>query len=456
MSKPPLGLLQRLRTLNKKNEPDRLAKTIAGYPTPEVVWCFGRIPVEEKVHIFSSIPPEEGVKIFQEMDLSQQVEILKLGRIPAIAKIIQRMDSDDLADVLGELDPVEKVAWMGTLPAQELSEAQSLLVYPSDTAGGLMAKEYISVPVHLTAGEVAARLQSLAKTYEQLKAAYVYVIDEKGILKGVLPMRDLVLTSRDTPISEVMVKEVTTILDSTPEVEVAQMFRDLDLMALPVVTTDGKLLGVITSDDVIDLVQELANEEMLKLSGVSVEETRGMPLGRVVKKRLSWLTINIFLNLTAASVIWLFEDTLSAVIALAFFLPIISDMSGCSGMQAVAVSVRDLALQKLLPRDYFQVLGKEAMVGVLNGLVLGTIVGLVAFFLKGIPMLGVVVALALWINTIIAVSIGGVVPLFVKYFKRDPAIASGPILTTVTDIMGFFILLSLATIWLPWLQTSAQ
>jgi len=236
--------------------------------------------------------------------------------------------------------------------------------------------------------------------------------------------------------------------------EVAELFRERNLLALPVTTPEGKLAGIITADDVMDVIQELANEELLKISGVSSDESREVSIWQTLRRRFWWLSANIVFNLISASVIAFYEDTLARVIALAFFLPIISDMSGNAGMQAIVVSIRDLALNRILPRDYFKVIRYEAIVGFMNGLALGIIIGLIALIMKGIPMLGVVVALSLWINTVISVVVGGSLPLFLKWLKFDPASASGPIVTTVTDMMGFFTMLSLATHWLPYLKPS--
>ena len=449
MSKPPLGLLMRMRAQLQKNDMERLRHHIEKADPYDVAWCVARFPLEDQVRSLTSVPPQKGAKIFQEMDLEKQSDILRLGRLPRLLKLVQEMDSDELADVLGNLEPIQKVEWLGSLPERELVEAESLLAYPPDTAGGLMAKEYVAVPSNLTTGEVASRLQTLASDYEKFKVTYVYVVDARENLVGVLSLRDLVLKPKSTPVTDILIEDVSTLPDTASKRDVAELFRTRNLMALPVVNAAGRLVGVITSDDVMDVIQELSEEDLLKLSGVSKEETRDSSVGKIIRRRLSWLTINVFLNITAASVIAFYEDTISAVIALAFFLPIISDMSGCSGMQAVAVSVRDLALQRIIVRDYWRVLSKELVVGLINGMVLGIIIGVVAYLLKGIVMLGVVVALALWINTILAVSFGGLIPLLVKYARFDPAIASGPILTTLTDIMGFFILLSLATYWLP-------
>jgi magnesium transporter len=176
-----------------------------------------------------------------------------------------------------------------------------------------------------------------------------------------------------------------------------------------------------------------------------------MPIAIRTQRRFSWLSINILLNILAASVIAYFEETLSAVIALAVFLPIVSDMSGCSGFQAVAVSMRELTLGIVTPRDVLRVRWKEVSVGLLNGIALGILIGMVAYLWKGIPALGLVVGVALCLNTIIAVSVGGTVPLLLKRFRADPAVAAGPVLTTITDICGFLLVLGLATLALPWL-----
>jgi magnesium transporter len=223
-------------------------------------------------------------------------------------------------------------------------------------------------------------------------------------------------------------------------------------MALPVVAPSGKLVGVVNQDTVLNVVERESGEDFLKFSGIARgEEFRDMPMLKRVWRRLSWLSINVFLNVIAASVIAIFEDTLRAVIAIVVFLPIISDMSGCSGNQAVAVSIRELALGKIDPRKIRWVIAKEVFVGLLNGLILGVQIGLIAAFWRGIPMLGVVVAMALWLNTILSVIVGGSIPLLLKRFGFDPAMASGPILTTITDMCGFLLVLSLATLFLPYL-----
>ncbi|MGB5334993.1 MAG: magnesium transporter, partial [Woeseiaceae bacterium] len=232
--------------------------------------------------------------------------------------------------------------------------------------------------------------------------------------------------------------------------ELEDFFDEHDFAAVPVVDNKMNLLGIVRRRAVLEALTERAESDQLKAAGiVGGDELRSMPVAIRSRRRLAWLSINIVLNMIAASVIAMYEDTLSAVIALAVFLPIVSDMSGCSGNQAVAVSMRELTLGAALPRDVWRVFRKEIVVGMINGAALGILLGVAAWAWKGNVMLGLVVGIALTLNTILAVSIGGTVPLILKRFELDPAVASGPILTTVTDMCCFFLVLSLASAVLP-------
>ncbi len=221
------------------------------------------------------------------------------------------------------------------------------------------------------------------------------------------------------------------------------------ILGLPVVDDAGKLVGTVSRSAVADALLERTESESLRRQGVIGDELRSMPLLLRSRRRLAWLSANIGLNVIAASVISHYQDTIAAVIAIAVFLPMVSDMSGCSGNQAVAVSLRELSLGLVKPVDALRVWAKEASVGVINGVVLGVLIAVVAWLWKGSPFLGLVIGLALALNTVIAVSIGGLVPLLLTRLKQDPAIASGPLLTTITDVAGFFLVLSLATLMMP-------
>ena len=272
------------------------------------------------------------------------------------------------------------------------------------------------------------------------------MVDGAGKLVGVLPLRELLLSDRATPLSWISIADPQRVLDTDGLEAVRQRFDSNSFLALPVVAGDGRLIGVVERSAVVSADAAEAEDLYRASQGiVGGEELRSMPLGLRSRRRLAWLSANIVLNIIAASVIAFHQDTLEAVIALAVFLPIISDMSGCSGNQAVAVTMRELTLGVTRPRDVARVLIKESSLGLINGVVLGALIGTVAYLWKGNLYLSGVVGAALAANTLIAVCIGGTVPLLLKALKTDPALASGPILTTVTDMCGFLIVLTLAS-----------
>jgi len=277
------------------------------------------------------------------------------------------------------------------------------------------------------------------------------VLNPRGRLVGVVSLRNLLLSLKATPLTEIMTAPITVSPDLRLE-ELGGFFETHPFMGAPVVDDDQRLLGVVSRTAIAEAALERADSDQLKVQGVVGDELRSMPVVFRARRRLAWLSINIVLNIIAVSVIALYEETLAAVIALAVFLPIVSDMSGCSGNQAVAVSLRELTLGTIKPVDALLVWTKEVGVGLINGLVLGLLLAVAACLWKGNPWLGVVVGGALATNTTIAVSLGGTVPLFLKRLGVDPAVASGPVLTTVTDMVGFFLVLSFAAMMMPLLQ----
>jgi magnesium transporter len=252
-----------------------------------------------------------------------------------------------------------------------------------------------------------------------------------------------------------MIEDPLKVRDTARLEQLERFFDRRPLFGVPAVDAEGVLMGVVRSADVEKAAEERSTRSFLKFMGiVGGEELRSLPLRIRCLRRLSWLTVNIVLNILAASVIAFNQDTISAVIALAVFLPIISDMSGCSGNQAVAVSLRELTLGVIKPFEFWRVFRKESAIGLINGIVLGILLGVVTIAWKGNVMLGAVVAIALAANTLIAVCFGGLIPLALRAIGQDPALASGPILTTITDMSGFFIVLKLASAVLPWLTTT--
>ena len=392
------------------------------------------LPAEIAAEVIDLLPEPQAVEAFEDLDAA------------VAADIIEEFPSDERADYIKALDRDDAEAILTNLDHEVAADIRRLAAYDEDSAGALMLTEYLAFPESASVRDVLADMESNAERYADFNIQYTYVIDERRRLRGVIPIRRLLLAPRTAQLSALMIPDPVRAIDTMPFDEVQALFREHPFMGLPVTTADGVLLGVVEQRDVQYAAAEEADDLYRQSQGiVGGEELRSMPLTQRSRMRLAWLSANIVLNIIAASVIAFHQDTLEAVIALAVFLPIISDMSGCSGNQAVAVSMRELTLGVTRPKDLFRVLFAECAVGIINGFALGVLIGAVAYFWKGNIYLSAVVGLALGINTLIAVCIGGSVPLILKGFKTDPALASGPILTTITDLCGFLIVLSLAS-----------
>jgi magnesium transporter len=392
------------------------------------------LPTSTAADVLEELPDDIAAAAVMQMD-------------PGIAAgMVREMWSDEKADLLQDVASSHADAILSELEPEEAAAARSLIVYDDDTAGGLMQTEFIAIAEGMAVGDVVGQLRERAEDYADYPASYLYVVDDDGRLLGVASLRSLLLCDANTPVTTVASTKVVSAPTDLPGAGLLKLFRRLHLLAVPVVDASNHMLGVVTQDDALRFSEEDADEEMLRLAGIAGgDEFRDMPLRRRASRRLSWLSVNVLLNVAAASVIVLYQETLQEVIALAVFLPIISDMSGCSGNQAVAVSIRELSLDRIRPTNFLWVLRKELTVGFVNGLALGCLVGLAAWLWKGNVTLGAVVGGALWVNTLVAVSVGGLVPLGLRRFGKDPAIASSPILTTVTDMCGFLVVLGVAS-----------
>ena len=389
---------------------------------------------------------ETAAELIECLPLSQAADAIEEVTPLAAAEILEELPSDERVDVLAEVESKEREAILDVVDSDTADEARTLLEYDADTAGGLMHTEFLSIRTRQSVADAIERIRGSADVFAHYSIQYLYAVDEGGRLEGVIPMRSLLLVEPQLDLEELVIRDPVFLRVDDSLEAVHDVFEEAGFLGAPVVDGQGVLLGVVERTAVDDATIEVAEADHMKSLGIaSGEELRSMPSLERSRRRLSWLSINIVLNLMAASVIAAYEETLRGAIALAVFLPIISDMSGCSGNQAVAVSLRELSLGVVRPGELFHVLAKEAVVGILNGVALGMLLVGVAVLWKGDPVLGFVVGAALAMNTLFAVSIGGVVPLLIKRFGWDPALASGPILTTLTDVLGFFLTLSLAS-----------
>ncbi|WP_171232437.1 magnesium transporter [Ruegeria sp. HKCCA4812] len=425
-----------------------LAKLLDPLPLSDALRELLNLPVEQRSAALSLLPPELAAKLVEEAPNAMAVDLVERMESEQAAEVIEELDSDVQADVIGELEDADAEAILTRMDPGDAADVRRLVEYEDDLAGGLMVAEAFTFSETDTVGRVLRRFANEEYDLERYRGQHPYVLNSNGAPIGVVSLRSLVSTRRSARLTDIMAPPIA-VPANMPLEKLEDLFDEHPFLGLPVVEADGHLVGVVSRSAVDEALLERAESASLKRQGVFGDELRSMPLPLRARRRLQWLSANIVLNVIAASVIAAYEETLAAVIALAVFLPMVSDMSGCSGNQAVAVSMRELSLGLVRPIDAMRVWFKEVSVGLINGFVLGLLIGVVAWMWKGNPFLGLVIGGALGLNTVVAVSIGGVLPLLLKRIGQDPAVASGPLLTTITDMAGFFLVLSLVTAMMP-------
>ncbi|NQV41456.1 MAG: magnesium transporter [Candidatus Marinimicrobia bacterium] len=416
----------------------------------ETARAISRLSETERTLLFNLLSPEDAAEIIEEISDTQAADLVEEMTSERAAAIIKEMPSDHQADLLSEMDEETRQAILSKMHRREAKEARILMDYKKDCAGGLMVGEFLAFKTNATIQNVLDDLQENRGEYVNYSVQYFYVVDRDRKLVGVVRINDLLFPARKTLLKDIMLSNPLSVSDQATLRDLHEFFEQHHFFGVPVVDDKQRLVGVVHPAAIEEAVSKQKTRAFLKVSGIiGGEEFRTMPLLSRSGRRLSWLSLNIVLNIMAASVIAMYQDTLAAVIALAVFLPMVSDMSGCSGNQAVAVSMRELALGLVRPGELLWVLFKELKVGIINGLVLGLLLSFVAIIWKGNLWLGLVVGGALAANTLVSVMLGGMLPLILKRLKLDPALVSSPLLTTVTDMCGFFFVLSFATILMP-------
>ncbi len=405
---------------------------------------------EVKSKVFSFLDPEVAPQVLSLLSPLALKEIVQDLPEPYLQQILEALDSDDAVDLLGSL-PKERVQnLLERLPEPLSARMEQLLRYPADTAGGLMQTEYVAVPEGITVGEAIERVRSQAREAPDFHS--IFVVDHHRHLVGVLPLHSLILAHPEEKIDTLMNRQVLSVPVDRDQEEVAQLFKKYDLLSLPVTDSRGVLLGRITVDDVVDVLEEEASEDFYKLSGLGQEEPAlDTPL-RAIRRRLPWLGLNLFTTTLSASVIALFEGTIREVAIAAALMTIVAAQGGNAGIQTLTIVVRGLALGEIGFVHARRVLLKELLVALGNGMVLGLVAALVAYFWKGEPLLGLVLGLALVMNLLIAAFVGSTIPLTLRWLGIDPAVASNVFITACTDICGFLSFLGFLTLFLHYLR----
>lgn len=445
---------EQLESFLRAGDRDNLLSFLKALPPGETARALSRLSDEDRGQLLNLLSPQEAADLFLQLPRVQAAELL--GGFPSDrgAAVLGFLPSDERADLLEELDAEQAEAVLARLEPEMAEGVRLLAQYPPDTAGGLMSTEFLAYPESARVEDIIADMRGHAEQYSRYKVQYAYVTGATGNLVGVLRLRDLLLAPVDAPVTSFMIPNPVHLPALMPLDELARFFDRHPYFGAPVTDEEGKLLGVVLQANVEEALGEQAERRFLLFSGVlGGEEFRTMPWRIRLGRRLTWLGISMALNLLAAAVIGLYQDTLSAVIALAVFLPVISGMGGNSGNQALAVSIRELALGLIQPQEFRWVLLKEVGIGLINGLLLGAALAGIALAWVGNPYLGLVVGAAMTMSMVVAVCLGGILPLALHQLDLDPAIAAGPILTTITDTCGFFFALVLASALLHQLTT---
>ena len=445
-------IIESVRRLLRMGATPNLLNLLQKQHPADLAQVFSELHERERHAAFNTLVEKNGklaMEAVSELGPEKGSELLALRSAEEIARLAQEIPSDDAAPLIQHLAVELRDAVLELIHPKPGGGVSELLEYPEKTAGRLMNPNVFALPEDLTAGESITALQA-ARDVEMV--FYLYVVDERRHLVGVVSLRRLLLVPPDTPLKRIMTTEVYSARVDTKQEEVAREVASYNLLALPIVDAENKLAGVVTVDDVIDVIKDEATEDVLKLAGVSADDGVLTPPGDSLRRRLPWLGVNLVTAFMAASVVGLFENTISKVTALAVLMPIVAGMGGNAATQTLAVVVRGLALGELNWTNARAALLKEGLVGLGNGLALGSVAALGAWALKGDPFLGLILALAMIINMFVAATAGTLIPLGLRAARVDPALASSVFITTLTDVVGFFSFLGLATLFIRFLQ----
>jgi magnesium transporter len=357
-----------------------------------------------------------------------------------LADVLGRLEVDDIVHLVAELPEERRSAVVGLLPEDRRADLRRAELYPEHSAGRVMTTDFVALDAKMTAQEAIDHVRARGSRGETDAILYLYVVDDESLLQGVVPIRRLVTSAPDRPCGELMIREPVSVRTDTDQEEVARIVARYNLLAVPVVDADAQMVGLITVDDVIDVIHEEATEDIYNLAGLNEEDRVFSPVGLSVRKRLPWMVVNLATAFLAASVVGLFQHTIEQVVTLA--------MAGNAGTQALTVVARGIALGETEFSSAMRAVGKQFLVGIAVGAVTGGLGALVAYYWDGSPIFGLVVFTAMLASMAVAGLAGAAVPLMLKALKQDPALGSGVLVTTATDAVAFFTFLGIATLFL--------
>lgn len=429
------GMNARAQRLLARMRPADRGPVLSGLTPPEIRTVIELLFQQERAaSTLKELPPELLPQIFDAVGDER------------LAQILSRLELDDMVELFEWLEEERREPVLARLPEATRAELQRAELYPPDSAGRAMVTTFVALQEEMTAEQAIARIREAGDDAEAV--LYLYVVDEKSRLRGVVPIRRLVAASPDRPCSELMVIDPICVRADADQEQVAQQVARYNLLAIPVVDDEERILGVITVDDVIEVINEEATEDIYHLAGLSEEDRVFSPAHHAVRKRLPWMLLNLGATFTAAWVVGLFERTLQQIVALAFFMPVVAGMGGNGGIQSLTVVTRAIALGELEFSSGLRAIRKEVTVAIAIGLITGVVSGLLAWLWQGSPWLGLALFGSMMATMAMAGILGAAVPLTLKALGQDPAVGSGVFVTTLTDIFGFAVFLGLGTLLL--------
>jgi magnesium transporter len=439
---------ERMRDLVEAGDADALHDALTALHPSDIADLLEGLDDDERMTVLRALASEPALaaEALAEMEPDEHPEesLAALGS-EQMGDILAELAVDDAADIIGDMDPDDQVRALASLPRAEAGEIRDLMRYHEESAGGIMTTELVVVPISLTAAQTIDEVRRQGQEVGEIWV--VFVVDARGLLEGYLPLQTLVTSAADARLDELVLPPIAAVLPDTPQDEVARVLSRYNLSVVPVVDEAGRLLGGVTFDDVIDVVEAEATRDILALGGTSGEEELRGGWWDAVRVRLPWLFVNLLTAFAASGVVLAFQGTVASLPLLAAWMPVIAGMGGNTGTQALAVTVRRLALSGDSDSRRWSVVGKELLVGMGNGFAIGLTVALIAYLLNQNAMLGLVVMVSMWLNLAVAGFAGAFVPIVLERLDVDPAVASSIFVTTFTDTCGFLLLLGLAT-WL--------
>jgi len=441
-------LSETIRDLLDGGRHERLVQVVEEAHAADVAAALRDLAPPEQLTVFRMLNREQAGLVLSELDDRLLLDVARALDETEISGILDRMQPDDAAQVIDELPEEQQEKVLDLMKEEKSEDIQELLEYGEKTAGRIMSLDVLAVHEGDTVGQA---IDHVRKAPSAESAHYLYVLDDHEHLVGALALRRLITADPATPVGVLCQGDIVSVTPETDQEEVAKLVAKYDIVAVPVVNRDHRLLGVITVDDVIDVIREEATEDIQRMAGAAGDETVFDDARTVFPKRLLWRFVNLATAILAASVIGLFEGSIRTLATLAVFMPIVASMGGIGTTQTATVVVRGLALGDMTQAHVWRVLKKEALLGLTTGLANAVVMGVIAYLWKGQALLACIIGVALVFNMLVAAVVGVVIPLLLKTFRVDPAIASSVIITTFTDVCGFFSFLGLATLLIRFL-----